>query len=457
VTDSLAPMDEPLLAGDLLRARYEIQRLVRSIDGKNIYLAQDLALDCQVIVDVFSHNPIMPSGLAESAWETRVLAELGDHPNITTILDYWEDDETGVMVTKYLSGGSLRDLIERSHESGETLPVERILRISTEIATGLVHIHRHHILYRDLQPRNLLFDERGTIHLVDFDTAVPLDECQVGDPLYGPVFSYVAPELINADERADLYSLGVTIFEMCQGRPFAGSREEILTVHRAHPSQSVGRHDLPESLRDLVFNLLAPHPEQRPASAAEVVRRLDGIRVAWADLDSNVEGDALSTLATLLNMDLITLTKSPTHGDQFRLAFRSVSPETDLSPDHRFLMLAVIALAETDYRQAVIDAGTATEIALASTISDKLRAKGLNDKYIHLTTRRANGLAGLLALYATFEDTWPMSQGKVKELLANIRNSAAHIGRIPSAEEAIGAVEIARTLVITLHPLDGGT
>ena len=226
----------------------------------------------------------MPTGLTVSAWETRVLGQLGDHRNIATVLDHWEDGETAFMVTRYLSGGSLQDRIARSQESGEGLSVENILRIAIEIASGLEHIHRRRILHRDLQPRNVLFDEWGTVHLVDFDTAVSLDDREMSDLSQRPVIEYMAPELTDggsADERADLYSLGATIYEMCSGRPpFSGTRPEVLVARRTGLPQSLERGDLPEALRELVFCLLAPEREQRPASAAEVVEHLESLRVA---------------------------------------------------------------------------------------------------------------------------------------------------------------------------------
>jgi serine/threonine protein kinase len=280
-------VDVAIQAGDVLRdGRYEIQRLLRSASDKKVYLAHDRALGCQVTLDVFSNNSIKPSGLTVSAWEAHVLGQLGDHPNIATVLDHWEDDETAFMVSRFLSGGTLRDFIELSQESCEGLPVDSILRIAIEIASGLEHIHGRRILYRDLQPRNVLFDEWGTVHLVDFDTAVSLDDREMSDLSHRPVIGYMAPELTDsggADERADLYSLGATIYEMCGGRPpFAGTRAEILAACRAGPPPSLERGDLPEALRDLVFCLLAPEREQRPTSAAEVVEHLEGLRTARA-------------------------------------------------------------------------------------------------------------------------------------------------------------------------------
>ena len=284
---SLSSVDEVFQAGDVLRdGRYEIQRLLRSAPDKKVYLARDRELGCEVTLDAFSNNSIMPAGLSVSAWETLVLGQLGNHPNIATVRDHWEDGETAFMVSSYLSGGTLRDRIARSQESGDGLPVDSILRLAIEIASGLAHIHGRRILYRDLQPRNVLFDEWDGVHLVDFDTAVSLDDSDMSDLSYRAVIDYMAPELADggsADERADIYSLGATIYDMCSGHPpFGGTRAEILAVHRAGPPPSLERGDLPEALRDLVFCLLAPEREQRPASAAGVVVRLQGIRVALA-------------------------------------------------------------------------------------------------------------------------------------------------------------------------------
>jgi serine/threonine protein kinase len=252
-------------------------------------------------MDVFSNNnSIMPNGLAISAWEARVLGQLGSHPNIAKAHDYWEDGKTAVMVTRYLSGGTLRDLIAHSQESGERLPVEEIMRLSTEIACGLAHIHGRRILYHDLQPCNVRLDEWGVVHLVDFDTAVSLDELDTSDLSQRPVVVYTAPEVTDGgrvDERADLYSLGATMYEMAAGHPpFAGTREEILSARRAGPPPALERDDLPEALQALIFSLLEREPELRPASAAEVIEQLNCIRAASAEIGQLLTSDETTTL-----------------------------------------------------------------------------------------------------------------------------------------------------------------
>jgi Protein kinase domain/Putative DNA-binding domain len=277
---------------------------------------------------VFSNNnSILPNGLTVSAWEACVLGQLGNHPNIATAHDYWEEGKTAVMATRYLSGGTLQDLIARSQETGERFPAERILELSLEIARGLAHIHGRRILYRDLQPRNVLLDEWGVVHLVDFDTAVSFDERDISDLPQRPVIEYMAPELVGrggADERADLYSLGATIYAMAAGHPpFAGTREEILAARSAGPPAPLDRNDLPAALHELVFNLLAFEPEQRPASATYVVEQFDDLCVARAELERlltseetarlefkaslRAEHGVIKTIAAFLNTDGGTL------------------------------------------------------------------------------------------------------------------------------------------------------
>jgi len=449
---NLARMDKALKAGDLLRdGRYEIEELLRRATGKKVYRARDRELDCQVALDVFSNNSIMPSGLTVSAWEAHVLGRLGDHPNIATVLDHWEDDQMAAMVTRYLTGGSLHDLIMRSRaQSGEGVPVEDIFRLSIELAYGLAHIHLRRILYLDLQPRNVLLDEWGTIHLVDFDTAVSLNDHDVTDLSHRAVINYTAPELIDgavADERADLYSLGATIYEMAAGHPpFGGTREEVLAARRAGLAPSLGRESIPDGLRYLAFSLLGPQPEQRPASALDVAGRLESLRATNAEIEhllaSTVDREVLKTLSAFLNAE---------GGTQFRSVF---IPKIDLPPEHRLLMQAIMALAEIDYRRAVIDAGTASEVALTSAIYDELTSKGLNPEFIERTIRTANGLDGLFSVYLSFGHALPVSHGNVRANLAGVRNDAAHAGRVPSREEATRAVELAHALVTAAHPVD---
>ena len=294
-------MSNPLPCGETLRSgRYEIERPLRGGADKQVYLARDRDLGCLVALDVFADGAVMASGLSVSSWEARVLGKLGDHRNIGTVLDRWEDGGAAFMVSRYLPGGSLSDLIAALRGRGMTLPAEEILRLATDIARGLAHIHERRILYRDLQPHNVLFDEWSTVRLVDFDTACSLDESEMSDISSRPVIAYMAPEELDGgrvDERADLYSLGATIYEMCSGRPpYAGDRAEILDAQRSGGPSPLEREDLPEGLRELTYALLAAEPDQRPTSAADVVRSLQHLHAARADLQTLLKSDESATL-----------------------------------------------------------------------------------------------------------------------------------------------------------------
>jgi serine/threonine protein kinase len=270
--------------GDVLKdGRYEIQQLLGRGQEKEIYRACDRDLDCLVALDVLSgSNPVMPGGRTLSAWEARVLGHLGDHPNIATVLDRWNEGDTAFMTTRYLSGGSLKELIADARKSGGWLPADEIVRISAEIANGLAHIHACGILYLDLQPKNVLFDQWRKTRLVDFDTAAPIDDAAASDLSDRTITGYMAPELLEGapvGERADLYSLGVTIYEMCQGYlPFSSGRGDAEAARGQVLIPTPDRDDLPPALTSLVESLLAPSPEHRPASAADVLERLDLIR-----------------------------------------------------------------------------------------------------------------------------------------------------------------------------------
>jgi serine/threonine protein kinase len=301
---------------------------------------------------------------------------------------------------------------------------------------------------------------------VDFDTAIQIGDRHLDHMPQRSVINYMAPELVAgtaADERSDLYSLGATVYEMVAGsQAFAGNREEVLIARQAGPPPSLNRDSLPEGLQDLIICLLAPNPDDRPRQADEVAGRLEQLRATHAQigrlLKTNIDHEVLRTLATFLDTESSATIKSTAGRDGNNISF---TPNIELPPEHRFLMQAIMALAETDYRRAAIDAGTASEVALSSAISELLQAKAVPQKFIDDLILRANGITGLFSEYLSLGNSAPVSRNKkislgaLKEQLAGVRNKSAHAGTTPSTEEAIRAVELAHSIVTTAYPSEG--
>jgi predicted Ser/Thr protein kinase len=211
--------------------------------------------------------------------EGQALRQL-NHPNIVKMLAASEQDGQHYLVMEYVSGGSLHDLIA----GAGPLPVSRVLEIALDLADALTRAHRLNIIHRDLKPPNVLLAADGTPRLTDFGLALQLDgprTTQTG-MIMGTV-DYLSPEGCEGqplDERADIWSFGVILFEMLSGeRPFKG--DSLLTtltaiLRQPRPDLDQYRHDIPAPLIDLIDRMLAKEPENR----------LPSVRLVGAELES---------------------------------------------------------------------------------------------------------------------------------------------------------------------------
>ena len=146
-----------------------------------------------------------------------------NHPNIVKVLATVDEDNQHYIVMEYVSGGSLADLLLREPR----LPVERVVSIGLELSDALSRAHHLHILHRDIKPANILLAEDGTPRLTDFGLARigQLPRLTETRSILG-TFYYLSPELLEGrevNERSDIWSFGVTLYEMLIGRlPFNG-------------------------------------------------------------------------------------------------------------------------------------------------------------------------------------------------------------------------------------------
>lgn len=211
------------------------------------------------------------------------------HPNIVAVHDVGEDPETGLcyIIMDYAGGGSLSDRLKKNG----VLKIREALSVASQIASALDVAHKAGVVHRDIKPDNILFDDAGHAKLADLGiakfsssgtetTTVTKTGMIVGTP------AYMAPEQMmdshNVDGRADIYSLGLVLYEMLTGeRPNAGSTVVELLAKAVNgeelPDIRTVRPEVSASLAYVIALMVAPKPESRPDSADAVAKLLEGV------------------------------------------------------------------------------------------------------------------------------------------------------------------------------------
>jgi serine/threonine protein kinase len=235
----------------------------------------------QASIDRYVAIKVLPSQLAESKefaarfhQEARIIASL-EHPHILPVFDYGESDGVAYFVMRYLDAGTLKDRMVE----GRPLPLNEIDKLFTQLADALGYAHSRGIIHRDLKPANALIDSRGNIFLTDFGIAKLLESASPRltqtDAIMGTP-AYISPEQAQAqpvDQRSDIYSLGIILYEMVTGSvPFVA--ETPLAVLFKHisdplPPPSSVKPDIAPAIEQVILKALAKDPNDRFATAAE--------------------------------------------------------------------------------------------------------------------------------------------------------------------------------------------
>ena len=268
--------------GGLVNGRYRLDAEIGRGGMGIIFRAYDLEQKQDVAFKVINPETANALSLNQFERETEILTRL-NHPHIVALYDHGfvdNDNSLPYLVMELLQG---RDLAEAG-----TLTIAKIMDIAKQLCEVLAYIHEQGFAYRDIKPQNILLEKQGFqyfVKLIDFGLARPLGEAYLPNEssLAGTVF-YLAPELINgqpADIASDLYAFGVLLYEMITGRvPFSNIDEQtILFQHQDEsvppPSQSRGK--LPQALDEIVLRLLEKNPQDRFASADDVLIALNQI------------------------------------------------------------------------------------------------------------------------------------------------------------------------------------
>jgi serine/threonine protein kinase len=302
--DGIARERSMALLGQVISERYRIDELLGTGGMGAVYRGYHLLLKKQVAIKVLHPNvKNLPEFVARFQREAIAGAHVV-HPNVAAATDLGKlADGSYFLVLEYVAGETLHDLIHR-----ERLPAVRAVHIARQIAAALAAAHAMGIVHRDLKPSNVMLVEghQDLAKLIDFGLArVPVDQV-VGDPAQagtspgrarltgmGVIFgtmAYLAPEAAQGmdcvDERADLYALGIILYQMLSGRhPFDAVKSSALFAQQRFqqppPLDEVARRaDLPPALTAIVMRLLAKDPAERHASSLELIAALDALGLA---------------------------------------------------------------------------------------------------------------------------------------------------------------------------------
>ncbi len=282
-------LDSPQTPSEIGRlGKYRVLKVLGRGGMGTVFMAEDTMLHRIVALKVIL-KAIAKKAVARDRFlrEARATAAI-EHDHIVTIYEVNEANDVPYLAMQFLKGMTLEDWLK----AGKTLNIPQIMRVGKEIAKALAAAHASQLIHRDIKPSNIWLDaaNKGRVKILDFGLARPTNEethlTQEGMILGTP--AYMSPEQARGqaiDARCDLFSLGCVLYRICAGKlPFSGSdpMSMLLAITSDEPAPFEPIHaDLPPAFKTLVMKLLAKKPEDRPASAKEVVQTIQNIERDW--------------------------------------------------------------------------------------------------------------------------------------------------------------------------------
>src|SRR6187200_217078 len=298
------------LINTLFDGRYRIVRKLGSGGMADVYLAEDEELGRRVAIKILNDRHATDESFVERFRREAKNAAGLSHPNIVSIYDRGEAEGTYYIAMEYLDGRSLKELVV----ARGPLPIQDAIAATRQVLGALRFAHRKGVVHRDIKPHNVMADADGRLKVTDFGIArAGVSQMTVAGSIIGTA-QYLSPEQARGaavDQRSDLYSVGILLYEMLTGTvPFTGdSPVEIAMKHLSDtpPPPSLERPDIPPDLDMIVLRALAKNPDDRFQTAEEMVAELDGfaqgagVTAETADAATAVlSGTELSTAPTAI-------------------------------------------------------------------------------------------------------------------------------------------------------------
>lgn len=262
--------------GMLIGDRYEILDKIGTGGMSDVYKAKDQKLNRFVAVKVlkqeFSENKNFVSKFRVEAQAAAGLM----HPNIVNVYDVGEEDGIHYIVMELVEGITLKKYIEKK----VMLTTKEAISIAIQVAMGIEAAHNNHIIHRDIKPQNIIISKEGKVKVTDFGIAKAASSNTITSNVMGSVH-YTSPEQARggfSDAKSDIYSMGITFFEMLTGRvPFNGDTTVAIAIKHIQDEMPTPREFVPEipvSVEKIVLKCTQKSPDRRYQSMEEMIHDL---------------------------------------------------------------------------------------------------------------------------------------------------------------------------------------
>lgn len=288
-----------IVSGQILANRYEIIGKIGEGGMSDVYKALDKKLNRIIAIKVLKNEYAQDQTfVAKFRMEAQSAACLSN-PNIVKVFDVGEEEGSHYIVMEFIEGITLKKYIDRRGKLG----IREAIEVALQVAYGLEAAHSEHIVHRDIKPQNIMISKEGKVYVTDFGIARAVSGQTIKEKAMGSAH-YISPEQAkggHCDERSDIYSLGITMYEMLTGRvPFEGDSTvavALLHIQGEMVPPSVYEPLIPVSLEKIILKCTQKDPEDRYLSATELIADLKKALTSPNEDFVNLESSAAAGIA----------------------------------------------------------------------------------------------------------------------------------------------------------------